>query len=324
NRTSIQCSTPSLAKLALQPPVVTKMAFVLDGYLTDQWDLIYVEDPHFQDPKLTSKDNKSIVVLKSPRSHAVIYSPGQVWKETILKEKQEVKRDLGPDAKSTKNSFPSSFIPDKPLTQGGKPPPARRRFKRAVVLVLEKRQALIAGAHMDREAMKCQVLTVSNHSCESLILTGNTLRCTVPNELQSNAAMKVEWRQAGSILQLGTVTLAKEPDYTGLKVWYDGRGHIQHLDRLANARSVSPTNEMVSHESVDYRTTLLDDQNTDRPEDVPRCSSDLRGNGELLSPRLGGMGIGMDGELVSPLLMAPIHIDPSSLTLTCSKRCSTW
>ncbi|KAK1887471.1 Hepatocyte growth factor receptor, partial [Dissostichus eleginoides] len=213
-----KCSTPSLAKLALQPPVVTKMAFVLDGYLTDQWDLIYVEDPLFQDPKLTSKDNKSIVVLK--------------------------------------------------------------------------------GDHMDREAMKCQVLTVSNHSCESLILTGNTLRCTVPNELQSkaamkvesNAAMKVEWRQAGSILQLGTVTLAKEPDYTGLKVgcvsvsllllllllgslllwrrnkhiddlsevWYDGRGHIQHLDRLANARSVSPTNEMVSHESVDYRTTLLD------------------------------------------------------------------
>lgn len=42
------------------------------------------------------------------------------------------------------------------------------------------------------------------------------------------------------------------------EVWCDGRGHIQHLDRLANARSVSPTNEMVSHESVDYRTTLLD------------------------------------------------------------------
>ncbi|KAI4825283.1 hypothetical protein KUCAC02_020969, partial [Chaenocephalus aceratus] len=121
------------------------------------------------------------------------------------------------------------------------------------------------------------------------------------------------WRQAGSILQLGTVTLAKEPDYTGLKVWYDGRGHIQHLDRLANARSVSPTNEMVSHESVDYRTTLLDDQNTDRPETCRGAPPIYGGNGELLSPRLGGMGIGMDGELVSPLLMAPIHIDPSSL-----------
>lgn len=46
------------------------------------------------------------------------------------------------------------------------------------------------------------------------------------------------------------------------EVWYDGRGHIQHLDRLANARSVSPTNEMVSHESVDYRTTLLEGTST--------------------------------------------------------------
>lgn len=64
NRTSIQCTTPSLAKLSLQPPVVTKVAFILDGYRTDEWDLIYVEDPLFQDPKLTSKDNKSIVELK--------------------------------------------------------------------------------------------------------------------------------------------------------------------------------------------------------------------------------------------------------------------
>ncbi|KAF0040306.1 hypothetical protein F2P81_006204 [Scophthalmus maximus] len=97
-----------------------------------------------------------------------------------------------------------------------------------------------------------------------------------------------QWRQADSIRHLGKVTLAQEQDYTGLivgcvcvsllllllgtllmwrrnkhiddlsEVWYDGRGHIQHLDRLANARSVSPTNEMVSHESVDYRTTLLE------------------------------------------------------------------
>lgn len=44
--------------------MVTKVAFVLDGYLTSQRDLIYVEDPLFQDPKLTSKDNKSIVELK--------------------------------------------------------------------------------------------------------------------------------------------------------------------------------------------------------------------------------------------------------------------
>ncbi|KAM6937599.1 hepatocyte growth factor receptor [Xenentodon cancila] len=269
NRTSIQCTTPSLAKLALQPPVVTKVAFVLDGYLTDQWDLIYVEDPLFQDPKLTSKDNKSIVELK--------------------------------------------------------------------------------GDRMDREAMKCQVLTVSNHSCESLTLKGNTLECTVPTQLQATTAkeLQVEWRQADSIRHLGKVTLAKEQDYTGLivgcvcvsllllllgmvlmwrrnkhiddlsEVWYDGRGHIQHLDRLANARSVSPTNEMVSHESVDYRTTLLEDQGADRPETCRAAPPVYGGNGELLSPRLGalggGMSLAMEGELMSPLLMAPVHIDPSCL-----------
>uniref|UniRef100_A0A674P9T4 receptor protein-tyrosine kinase n=1 Tax=Takifugu rubripes TaxID=31033 RepID=A0A674P9T4_TAKRU len=261
NRTSIQCTTPSLAKLALQPPVVTKVAFVLDGYMTEQWDLIYVEDPLFQDPKLTSKDNKSIVELK--------------------------------------------------------------------------------GDRMDREAMKCQVLTVSNHSCESLTLVGNTLECTVPTELQTTTSkeLQVEWRQADSIRHLGKVTLAQEQDYTGLivgcmcvsllllllgtlllwkknkhiddlsEVWYDGRGHIQHLDRLANARSVSPTNEMVSHESVDYRTNL--------PETCRAGPPIYGGNGELLSPRLvalgSGLGLGMEGELVSPLLMAPVHIDPSCL-----------
>ncbi|XP_068560634.1 hepatocyte growth factor receptor [Cebidichthys violaceus] len=269
NRTSIQCTTPSLAKLALQPPVVTKVAFVLDGYSTEQWDLIYVEDPSFQDPKLTSKDNKSIVELK--------------------------------------------------------------------------------GYHMDREAMKCQVLTVSNHSCESLTVSGNTLECTVPTELQATTAkeLQVEWRQADSIRHLGKVTLAQEPDYAGLivgcvcvsllllllgmllmwrrnkhiddlsEVWYDGRGHIQHLDRLANARSVSPTNEMVSHESVDYRTTLMEDQGADRPETCRAAPPVYGGNGELLSPRLrrlgGGLALGMEGELVSPLLMAPVHIDPSCL-----------
>uniref|UniRef100_H3DF54 Hepatocyte growth factor receptor n=1 Tax=Tetraodon nigroviridis TaxID=99883 RepID=H3DF54_TETNG len=269
NGTSIHCTTPSLAKLALQPPVVTKVAFVLDGYMTEQKDLIYVEDPLFQDPKLTSKDNKSIVELK--------------------------------------------------------------------------------GDRMDREAMKCQVLTVSNHSCESLTLVGNTLECTIPTELQTTTSkeLQVEWRQADSVIHLGNLMLAQEQDYTGLvvgsvcvsllllllgsllmwrrnkniddlsEVWYDGRGHIQHLDRLANARSVSPTNEMVSHESVDYRTNLLEDQGTDRPETCRAGPPIYGSNGELLSPRLvtlgSGMGLGMEGELVSPLLMAPVHIDPSCL-----------
>lgn len=45
---------------------------------------------------------------------------------------------------------------------------------------------------MDREAMKCQVLTVSNHSCESLTLEGNTLECTVPTELQATSSKELQ------------------------------------------------------------------------------------------------------------------------------------
>lgn len=55
-----------------------------------------------------------------------------------------------------------------------------------------------------------------------------------------------------------TLCLSLVVDLAKAMVWYDGRAHIPHLDMLANARSVSPTNEMVSHESVDYRTTLLE------------------------------------------------------------------
>lgn len=45
---------------------------------------------------------------------------------------------------------------------------------------------------MDKEAMKCQVLTVSNHSCESLTVVGNTLECTVPTELQVTTSKELE------------------------------------------------------------------------------------------------------------------------------------
>ncbi|TNN24657.1 hypothetical protein EYF80_065217 [Liparis tanakae] len=45
---------------------------------------------------------------------------------------------------------------------------------------------------MDREAMKCQVLTVSNHSCAPLTLLDNTLRCTVPPALRAAAATELQ------------------------------------------------------------------------------------------------------------------------------------
>uniref|UniRef100_A0A8C8IIY9 Hepatocyte growth factor receptor n=1 Tax=Oncorhynchus tshawytscha TaxID=74940 RepID=A0A8C8IIY9_ONCTS len=216
DRLTILCTTPSLKDLGLQPPVVTKVAFVLDGFTAPQFDLLYVEDPRFEDfqrPTVTSKGNKSILEIKVP-------------------------------------------------------------------------------GRVDVEAMKGEVLKVSNRTCESVTVVGNTLECTVPMELRdATNELEVEWRQASSSVSLGRVMLAHEQDYRGLiagcvcvslllllllalfiwkrrnkhiddlaegKVWYDGRAHIQHLDMLANARSVSPTNEMVSHESVDYRTTLLE------------------------------------------------------------------
>ncbi|XP_042157690.1 hepatocyte growth factor receptor isoform X1 [Oncorhynchus tshawytscha] len=273
DRLAILCTTPSLKDLGLQTPVVTKVAFVLDDFSTPQFDLLYVEDPRFEDfqrPTVTSKGNKSILEIKVP-------------------------------------------------------------------------------GRVDVEAMKGEVLKVSNRTCESVTVVGNTLECTVPMELRdATNELEVEWRQASSSVSLGRVMLAHEQDYRGLlagcvcvsllllmlltlflwkrrnkhiddlaegKVWYDGRAHIQHLDMLANARSVSPTNEMVSHESLDYRTTLLEDQGVERPESCRGAPPIYGSHGELLSPRLGlgGMGLGAEGELVSPLLSAPVHIDPSQL-----------
>uniref|UniRef100_A0A8C7MAD3 Hepatocyte growth factor receptor n=1 Tax=Oncorhynchus kisutch TaxID=8019 RepID=A0A8C7MAD3_ONCKI len=256
DRLTILCTTPSLKDLGLQPPVVTKVAFVLDGFTAPQFDLLYVEDPRFEDfqrPTVTSKGNKSILEIKVP-------------------------------------------------------------------------------GRVDVEAMKGEVLKVSNRTCESVTVVGNTLECTVPMELRdATNELEVEWRQASSSVSLGRVMLAHEQDYRGLIagcvcvslllllllalfiwkrrnkhidgtcVWYDGRAHIQHLDMLANARSVSPTNEMVSHESVDYRTTLLEGT---FPDTTPWLG--LGGMGM-------GIGLGVEGELVSPLLSASVHIDTSQL-----------
>uniref|UniRef100_A0A8B9RKA5 receptor protein-tyrosine kinase n=1 Tax=Astyanax mexicanus TaxID=7994 RepID=A0A8B9RKA5_ASTMX len=196
---------------------------------------------------------------------------------------------------------------------------------------------------VDVEAVKGEVLRVSNRSCVSVTLVGNTLECTVPPELQTaTKELEVEWMQATSSVILGRVVLAQEQDYKPLiigvvcvsillmmmlalfawirrkkhiddlaegMVWYDGRAHIPHLDMLANARSVSPTNEMVSHESLDYRTTLLEDQSLPmspsescRPPPYTHAHVDL-------SPMLGAA----EGDLASPLLPVSAPVDLSSL-----------
>uniref|UniRef100_A0A673ITU9 Hepatocyte growth factor receptor n=1 Tax=Sinocyclocheilus rhinocerous TaxID=307959 RepID=A0A673ITU9_9TELE len=261
DKRNILCITPSLKGLNVQPPVATKMTFVLDGFSTDQYDLLYVEDPkfeEFQKPTVTPRGNKSILEIKE----------------------------------AVKNG---------------------------------------------------EVLRVSNRTCESVTLVGNTLECTVPMELQSAAKeLEVEWKQATSSVILGRVVLAQDQDYRILitggvcvsilllllitvfvwikrkkhiddlakaMVWYDGRAHIPHLDMLANARSVSPTNEMVSHESVDYRTTLLEDQNMPLSQ-AESCRPHLYAHPHVdLSPMLGPM----EGDLASPLLPSNAPIDLGSL-----------
>ncbi|XP_023652675.2 hepatocyte growth factor receptor-like isoform X1 [Paramormyrops kingsleyae] len=215
----ILCITPSLKDLKVEPPVITKVSFILDGYSTGQVSLMYVEDPKFEEfekPTLTSKGNRNVLEIKVPR--------------------------------------------------------------------------------VDLEALQGEVLWVANQSCESVLLLGNTLECTVPIALRHvSRELQVEWKQAASSVMLGKVRLAEEQGYLLLlgaaasvsllllllftlyacvrkkktvedvsegMVWYDGRAHIPHLDMLANARSISPTNEMLSHESLDYRTTLLEDPST--------------------------------------------------------------
>uniref|UniRef100_A0A8C7LPG8 Hepatocyte growth factor receptor n=1 Tax=Oncorhynchus kisutch TaxID=8019 RepID=A0A8C7LPG8_ONCKI len=209
DRLAILCTTPSLKDLGLQTPVVTKVAFVLDDFSTPQFDLLYVEDPRFEDfqrPTVTSKGNKSILEIKVP-------------------------------------------------------------------------------GRVDVEAMKGEVLKVSNRTCESVTVVGNTLECTVPMELRdATNELEVEWRQASSSVSLGRVMLAHEQDYRGL---------------LAGCVCVSLLLLMLL-------TLFLWKRRNKHIDGKSVC---------LLSPRLGlgGMGLGAEGELVSPLLSAPVHIDPSQL-----------
>nr|XP_023664854.1 hepatocyte growth factor receptor [Paramormyrops kingsleyae] len=256
----ILCTTPSLKDLKLQPPVVTKVSFVLDGFSTKQFNLMYVEDPKFEEfekPTVTSKGNRNILEIKVPR--------------------------------------------------------------------------------VDQEAVRGEVLRVSNRSCESIFLVGNTLECTVPPELKmATRELEVEWKQASSSVILGRVALAQGQDYSGLlggvlsvslllllliatfawmrkkkriedvavgMVWCDGRAHIPHLDMLANARSISPTNEMVSHESVDYRTTLLEDQSPAASQ-AESCRMPLYVHSELPES---------DRDVVLPLRPEGAHIDLAGL-----------
>ncbi|KAJ7405827.1 hypothetical protein BTVI_67574 [Pitangus sulphuratus] len=197
------------------------------------------------------------------------------------------------------------------------------------------------GNYIDSEAVKGEVLKVGNKSCENLLLQSESILCTVPSDLlKSNSELNIEWKQEVLSTVIGKVLIRQDQNFTGLiagvlstslllfiflvfflwrrkkkqikdlgsdLVRYDGRVHTPHLDRLVSARSVSPTTEMVSSESVDYRSTFLEDQfpsmsqnGSCRPAQYPHSD---------LSPILSSG----DSDLASPLLQTNVHIDISAL-----------
>ncbi|XP_075349715.1 hepatocyte growth factor receptor isoform X2 [Mycteria americana] len=171
--------------------------------------------------------------------------------------------------------------------------PVFKHFEKPVFISRGNQNVLeIKGNYIDSEAVKGEVLKVGNKSCENLLLQSESILCTVPSDLlKSNSELKIEWRQEVLSTVIGKVLIRQDQNFTGLiagvvstsvliliflvfflwrrkkkqikdlgsdLVRYDGRVHTPHLDRLVSARSVSPTTEMVSSESVDYRSTFLE------------------------------------------------------------------
>ncbi|XP_019370083.1 PREDICTED: hepatocyte growth factor receptor isoform X2 [Gavialis gangeticus] len=220
--------------------------------------------------------------------------------------------------------------------------PVFKHFEKPVVLSRGSQNVIeIKGSYIDSEAVNGEVLKVGNKSCENIFLQSESIFCTVPSELlKTNSELNIEWKQEVLSTVIGKVLVQQDPNYTGLTVgvvsisivlllfvvfflWmkkkkqikdlggdlvrYDGRVHTPHLDRLVSARSVSPTTEMVSSESVDYRSTFLEDQfpslsqnGSCRPIQYPHTD---------LSPILSSG----DSDLASPLLQTSVHIDISAL-----------
>ncbi|ERE87622.1 hepatocyte growth factor receptor [Cricetulus griseus] len=220
--------------------------------------------------------------------------------------------------------------------------PVFKPFEKPVVISMGNENVLeIKGNDIDPEAVQGEVLKVGNKSCENVHWHSEAVLCTVPNDLlKLNSELNIEWKQAVSSTVLGKVIVQPDQNFTGLIVgvvsisiilllllglflWlrkrkhikdlgselvrYDARVHTPHLDRLVSARSVSPTTEMVSNESVDYRATFPEDQFPNssqngacRPVQYPLTD---------LSPILNSG----DSDISSPLLQNTVHIDLSAL-----------
>ncbi|MBZ3873160.1 Hepatocyte growth factor receptor [Sciurus carolinensis] len=220
--------------------------------------------------------------------------------------------------------------------------PVFKPFEKPVMISMGNENVLeIKGNDIDPEAVKGEVLKVGNKSCENIRSHSEAILCTVPNDLlKLNSELNIEWKQAVTSTVLGKVIVQPDQNFTGLVVgvvsisiillllfglflWlkkrkqikdlgsdlvrYDARVHTPHLDRLVSARSVSPTAEMVSNESVDYRATFPEDQFPNSSQN----GSCRQGQYPLtdLSPIL----TSGDSDISSPLLQNTVHIDLSAL-----------
>ncbi|KAM3925183.1 hepatocyte growth factor receptor [Leptodactylus fuscus] len=200
----------------------------------------------------------------------------------------------------------------------------------------------IKGDHIDSDAVKGEVLRVGNKSCQIIQSKSDFVSCAVSSELmKSNSELKIELLQESSSIVIGKVKVQPNHNYTGIvtgvlscvllvsvvsvifiyvrkrkqlkdigseRVLFDGRVHTPHLDRLVSARSVSPTTEMVSSESVDYRSTFPEDQfpNSSHGGSCRTAQYPHRDLSPILSSG--------DSDIASPLLQTYVHIDLSALS----------
>ncbi|XP_027700826.1 hepatocyte growth factor receptor [Vombatus ursinus] len=220
--------------------------------------------------------------------------------------------------------------------------PVFKPFEKPVMISMGNENVLeIKGNDIDPEAVKGEVLKVGNKSCENIRLHSEAVLCTVPSDLlKLNSELNIEWKQAVSSTVLGKVIVQPDQNFTGLIIgvvlislllllllglflWlkkrkqikdlgsdlvrYDARVHTPHLDRLVSARSVSPTTEMVSNESVDYRATFPEDQfpNSSQNGSCRQAHYPLTDLSPILTSG--------DSDISSPLLQNHVHIDISAL-----------
>lgn len=220
--------------------------------------------------------------------------------------------------------------------------PVFKPFEKPVMISMGNENVLeIKGNDIDPEAVKGEVLKVGNKSCENIHSDSEAVLCTVPSDLlKLNSELNIEWKQAVSSTVLGKVIVQPDQNFMGLIVggvsisiilllllglflWlkkkkrikdlgselvrYDARVHTPHLDRLVSARSVSPTTEMVSNESVDYRATFPEDQfpNSSQNGSCRQVQYPLTDLSPILTSG--------DSDISSPLLQNTVHIDLSAL-----------